>query len=338
MSANETIDHPCGRRFDSGTMGIMKTLVWRQAATLLTACAWVLGVTSLLGLLRLLPWLFHPEVPWTVIAPFASAVGAKATETTLLVGLPVGAALAAARLSREQIPFSLRLLILPTVLMGVAVAVGSSWTVNSSQPGRVAIGLLERSRASCAHAPRPRAAVVPMVGMSWLCFPGNPPRIVGALPGSNGQVWFSASRIEAAPDLSGFTLDDFQLSGDSSPWLRAANLHVGRARVTGLPPWGRPAKLSVAVRSALLAVSAWIIAAAVTVGQVRWRLGHVVAALLMGAGPALLVAAAVERLDASSADPGNYGWLPLLAGVSVAVSLLAARALSRWRFARASAG
>src|SRR5438309_11522646 len=53
------------------------------------------------GTVRLLPWLFDPAVPWRVAAPFARGLASVAIESALLVGWPVGWALASLRLAES---------------------------------------------------------------------------------------------------------------------------------------------------------------------------------------------------------------------------------------------
>jgi hypothetical protein len=270
----------------------------------------------------------RPEVPWSVSAPFAAAIGAKATETMLLLGFPVGCALAAVRLTHSQ--GLVRLTLFPTLFALALFAIGANWNVDADQPGRVAIGLLERTRKSCEGATEPRGAVVPMVGMSWLCFPGQQARVVGELPGSGGKVWFSARSLEAEPDLSGFTLSDFRLAGNAAPHLTAARLHVTHAQVTGLPPWGRPAKLPVPVRSALLGFAAWLIAVVSTLAFAWLDRRPGWAALLAAGAPAVLILALLGRLDTSNANPHQYGWLPLVAAVSAITATALFGSVARW--------
>jgi hypothetical protein len=52
----------------------------------------VLVIALFAGLVRLLPWMLASELPWGVVWPFAQALGAVALETSLLVGVPAGAA------------------------------------------------------------------------------------------------------------------------------------------------------------------------------------------------------------------------------------------------------
>ena len=320
----------------------MKALPWSQAAAIGVACAWGFAATSFVGSLRLLPWLLRPEVPWAASAPFAAAIGAKATETTLLLGVPLGCALAAARLARQGNRASARFLVFPTLFTLALGAGAASWRADATQPGRVAIGLLQRTRDSCRGAIEPRGMAVPMVGMSWLCFPDHEPRVVGMLPGSGGRVWFSARNLVARADLSEFTLEDLRLSGDASPLLASASLRVGRARVAGLPVWGRPAKLRVTTRAALLTVVAWVVGLVLTLGLIRFSIARPLMALAAGGGPALLVVVLLERLDRGFATESIYSLLPILGAASAMAAVLLARRVCRWwgttKFASESGG
>ena len=62
-----------------------------------TGACLAVGTAAALGLaaggIRLLPWLWSPEVPLEVALPFARALGAAATETALMFGLPISVTL-----------------------------------------------------------------------------------------------------------------------------------------------------------------------------------------------------------------------------------------------------
>src|SRR5512143_2958280 len=74
-------------------MGSLGRRALRNSAV---ALAVVLALACSGGLVRLLPWLLAPEVPFEVTLPFARALGASATETAFLFGVPLGFGLAAA--------------------------------------------------------------------------------------------------------------------------------------------------------------------------------------------------------------------------------------------------
>src|SRR6478609_220082 len=62
------------------------------------AAAAIMGVATLAGLVRVLPWIVAPNVPLRVALPFAQALFAVGLETTLLCAPPIGWALAASTL------------------------------------------------------------------------------------------------------------------------------------------------------------------------------------------------------------------------------------------------
>ncbi|HEY5241342.1 MAG TPA: hypothetical protein VIJ22_07750, partial [Polyangiaceae bacterium] len=67
----------------------------RNTALVASGAIALVGVVA--GAVRLMPWLLDPAVPWRVAAPFARGLAAVAFEAALLVGWPVGWALAACR-------------------------------------------------------------------------------------------------------------------------------------------------------------------------------------------------------------------------------------------------
>src|SRR5262245_19521487 len=165
----------------------------------------ILVAASSAGAVRLLPWLLAPEVPLEVCWPFARALGAVAVETTFLVGLPLGFAIAAGDFVRTGEARALLALgaaplrlaagsARAAALLAVgAYAASVAWGAEASTPGRFAARLLDEGRSSCVRARAPRSVLVPMLGVSWVCFPGSRPRVTGALPGTAGQAWFTAA-------------------------------------------------------------------------------------------------------------------------------------------------
>src|SRR5580692_2034193 len=67
----------------------------RNAALVATAILALVGLLA--GAVRVLPWLLDPAVPWRVAQPFARGLAAIAIEAALLVGWPIGWALACFR-------------------------------------------------------------------------------------------------------------------------------------------------------------------------------------------------------------------------------------------------
>src|SRR5580704_6193032 len=116
------------------------------------------GVLALVALsaacVRVLPWALDSRVPWRVAVPFARAITSVAVEASVLVGWPVGWALASfslvergearvlATLGERPAQTTLRLwpmaLAFGAVLAGASLAGGR----DASEPGRIVSALL----------------------------------------------------------------------------------------------------------------------------------------------------------------------------------------------------
>ena len=99
--------------------------------------------------MRVLPWLLDPRVPWRVAVPFGRAVASVAVEAAVLVGWPIGWALATfalcergearvlATLGERPARTAARLapmaLLFGTIVAGASLAGGR----DASEPGRV---------------------------------------------------------------------------------------------------------------------------------------------------------------------------------------------------------
>jgi hypothetical protein len=299
-------------------------------------CSFVMLLAMAAGLVRLLPWLVAPSVPLSVSGPFARALCAVALETSVLLGIPVGFALGAAvfvergearaLLTLGASPWRLVVGALPHALVLAALAllalrVGD---LDAQVPGRVAAALIVEGRRSCQGAREARSAVVPVVGVTWLCFPGRSPRVVGTVPRLGDRVWFSASELRPSPDLTEFAFQDLRIvtrRGQPGPNLR---LEASRALVSGLPPWGRPAKLPGAVRGPMVAGFSVALALLLAWFVIAASLPERLAAASTGALSAL---AALQMLHAvDNARGGNlaYLWVPAVGvGVTLVCSVAA---------------
>ncbi len=167
----------------SGSSGPLELLAARTAGV----SAGILALLALAGAsVRVLPWLLDPRVPWRMALPFGRAVASVAVEAAVLVGWPVGWALAAfvliergearvlAMLGERPLRTTGRLVPMALVfgaLGGAALAGGR----DASEPGRVLGDLLRAGRAACdgaatgAGAGGAGSAVeVPLLGAAWL--------------------------------------------------------------------------------------------------------------------------------------------------------------------------
>jgi hypothetical protein len=229
-------------------------------AALLSALVLALLAVAAAGV-RILPWLLDPEIPWALARPFARSVGAIAIEAAILVGWPVGWALATfglvergearvlATLGEPPAKTTLRLAPLALLLGAILASVSAVGARDATEPGRVLSELLEQGRIACTSARAPTTYTVPFVGATWLCDPSAAPRLVGHPPGGLGSAFYTAAAARIAPDLRRVELDE--------AWL-----HLGRARVhvktmsLRLPPFAQASALAPALRAVLLTLAA----------------------------------------------------------------------------------
>lgn len=305
-------------------------LVRRALRASVFATLMVAGVGLFAGLVRLLPWMFAPEVPLEVSLPFARALAASASETGFLVGAPVGFALAAARSVEDgevralaALGVSPLRLVASTALAGLAIAgmcLMTSLAWGSDSPGRFASDLVQKGHDSCARATTPKSASVPLVNVTWLCFPGSRPLVTGPLPGARGAAWFTAHGLSLSDDLGTATLRDLTVVSKPVEKQLRVTLHVDEGVVSGLPVWGRGVKLSLLERSVLLFVSVLVLCLAV-LGMTAGRgLSQRVLALVAGGAPALVALVLLHRMDSNSLAKG-FHWLVPLAGLLVVAVL-----------------
>lgn len=282
---------------------------------------------------RLLPWLLSPDVPREVALELARVLVAVAGEAAYVFGLPLGAALAGALLHERgeaRSLFALGVSPLQIVagswrmgLLLVGLFGSVSWGVGASlqSPGVFANQLLDAGRNSCSRARRPSSATLPLLDVSWLCIPGQPPLLAGSVPGAAGRVWFTAQGATVLPDMTQVKLQGAELAFRSDQGQRIARVRVTEARVTGLrwPGAGVRSGRHLRVLAALLSgVSAALMVMALTL---RFALGgRLFAAALAVVGSA----AALAGLQAFEGTGGRALFLPALFGVLSPLALLGA--------------
>jgi len=314
----------------------------------LAVAAGALAVALLAGAVRVLPLLLAPGVPLGLAPVLARGVAAVALEAALFVAPPIGWALAASRMverGEARALFAAGVSPLGIVArgwpaaLGVVAAAGLAaglWGREARAPGRAVRDLLAEARASCVKASPPAAAEVPLLGITWICLPGEPPRAVGPAPVRPGSLAgasrggaFAATSITVADDLASLDATDLDLVLPAAPGAGEARLHAAAASIRGLSPIGRASNLSVAARVIVLASSAALLAAAAAALALLRGVGGRLAALAIGAsGPAaaLLVFSALERAPSS---PIAYASVPLAGFAAVAAAALLARGVRR---------
>jgi hypothetical protein len=299
--------------------------------------ALVLGMATVAGAVRVLPWIVAPDVPLRVALPFARALLGVGLETALLSAPPVGWALAFAKLvERGEARAFFAVGVSPwgvvrrTVphLAGCAVlaaAAALAWGAEAAAPGRMVRAMVDQSRVACAHATSPRVLHVPFVGATWLCAAPSAPRIFGSLPGGGGQ--FTAADLRISDDLRAVELVDSRILLGTA----AVRLHVAETTVRGLVPWGRASNLGAAARSLLVAATGAGLALAAAWLLVQRVSGGRLVALLIGISGPIAALATLTRLEAAEHRPLVYFAVPLagLAALFAAHGLAGIAGLAR---------
>jgi hypothetical protein len=291
----------------------------------------VLVAAGLAAAVRLLPWLLDARVPLHVALPFARGLAAIALEASLLLGWPIGWALAAHRLVERGEALALQSLgeaptrtVRRLALQGAAFAalVGAASLVggrDANEPGRVVTELLEEGRAACAAPRVPSSFAVPFSGTTWLCRPDAPPRLVGRAPGALPGVFFSARAARVAGDLRQIELDDARLALGAGEPGRTGMVHVGTLALRGLPPWAQASSLPPTLRSVLLAASGVLAAALAALAALLRRpapRGRVHAILVGAAGP-LAALALLRLLERTEVGAAVYLTVPVACALAV---------------------
>jgi hypothetical protein len=287
-------------------------------------------------MIRVLPWALEPSIPWGTLAPFAKSLAEVAVEVSLMMGLPMGWAMAAGRFVERgefralaalgESPFRTMTRLLPQAFPFVALLLVTSTLLgrDAAAPGRVVNALLAEGRAACAPGETHR---VPFVSATWLCFSSpegaSAPRLVGRAP--LGGILFSAEGASVSDDLRRLELSDAQLSlapaaHDPSVPPRRVRVHVGSLVLRGLAPWARASALPPLLRGGLVAFSS--LAAGVTVvfgifRAYRRRVGRF-ASLALGATGPLVALGTLRALELRVPDHSPGVWLLLFAAVPLA--------------------
>lgn len=301
-------------------------------------CAGLAVAAVVAGSVRVLPWLLEPSVPLRVAIPFARGLAELAVEAALLVGWPLGFALAAHRFAERgdarvlallgEPPLRSALRLWPAMAPFAALLALVSFLGgrDAGAPGRVAQDLVAEGRAACEVATERSTRTVPFLSATWLCASGQPPLLYGHAPGAMGNAVYTARNVSIAGDMRRIDLDDAHLLfGDNQLAVKALTLR-------GLSPWAQSSSLPPLLRSVLLVLAALASAFAAVEAALRRTARGPMGALWLGAmGPlaALLVLRGLDRVDAR---PPSYVLLPVAALIA---TLLAARILLLLRGARA---
>ncbi len=315
----------------------MKSFPRACSAAALVAIAFVAAAGLVAGGIRLLPWLLDPAVSWRIAGPFARGLAAVAIESAILVGWPLGWALACASFverghARVLQTLGERPLATASRLTGhgaaFAIALGAVAGIygrDAGAPGAVATELVAHARAACAAVTAPTTFSIPFTSFTWLCVPGRTPRLTGSLAGflaSSSVV--SAEDARIAGDFRALTLSDARvlIEGKNGadprlgiPASLSLSVHVGRLTLRGMSPWAQASILPAAVRALILALSGWIAALAAAWTVLRSGIRSRVAAVIVGVAGPLIALALMRLFERTSAHPLTFAVLPLACAV-----------------------
>lgn len=289
------------------------------ASAAVVATMLILGAALVGATIRLLPWVLDPAIAWSTLAPFAKSLLAVAFEAALLIGWPVGWALATQRLvergearvlaSLGERPSRTVARLVPQGIVLAAVLLFSSAVLGREAvaPGRVVNSLIAEGRASCKSG---ATNGIPFVSATWLC--SDRPRLVGRSP--LGGVIFTAENASVSEDLRRIELSDARVSASN------VAIHVDTLVLRGLAPWARASALPPVLRALIVTASAfvggWVAALAILRAR-RRRVGGVAAAAIGASGP-LAALVTLRALELRVPDQASGTWLILFSLVPLA--------------------
>jgi len=299
--------------------------------TVMVCCGGLIGAALFAGAVRIVPWLLDPNVPMRVALPFVRGVIELAVEAAVLVGWPLGWALASHRFAERGEARAMMLLgetpfqaaaaqwrtALPCALvLGLASIMGAR---DASAPGAMAQDLLMQGRAACSHAAAPTTYAVPFVSVTWLCTPGSPPRLYGSGPGALHAIAFSAKEARIADDMRRIELDDARFS--LPPKGFPIDVHAQTVVIRGMAPWTHPSNVPPLLRALVVELAAALAAlAAIACGLTRLVRGTF-AAVCVGASGALASLGLMRAMERANAPAAVYLVTPI---VSLVVTLAVA--------------
>jgi len=301
-------------------------------------CGGLALATLVAGAVRVLPWVLDPNVPARVALPFARGVVELAIEAAVLVGWPIGWALAAHRFAERGEARAMMLLgesplrtaaaawrrAAPLACV-LAVASGAG-ALDASAPGRMAQALIEQGRAACASASSTRTFAVPFVDATWLCSgPGSAPVLYGSGPGAMRSVAFTAKDAHVAGDMRRIELDDARLSVSSS--ASNVSVHVAHLTIHGMAPWVHASNVPAPLRAfvAVLAAALAAVAAAAACVAPRPIFRGTFAAVLVGAVGPLAALAFMRALERAGAPAVWFLLTPIASALFPAALAMAKR-------------
>jgi hypothetical protein len=282
-----------------------------------------LGAALLFSTLRL--WdLALGNAPFALWLPFARPLLSAAFEASLLLGVPLAWLLAFCQVDRIR-PRARALALLGCVLVCFSAGGAILTDVGFRAPGRLAQELIETGRSSCASA-LGRRVDVPLANVAWACPPGSPMIVTGKPPELGGAV-FTATALKVSEDLRQLELANLELEVAPKGGRIGARIAVGKAKIVGFPPWGRPRHVPLPLR-----LAASLLGALATVGACilvsRGNRGSMLPVLLAAVGGIVLLAVQ-QALDRYQVGALGYLFAAPAGAVMVGVVALVVRGVGR---------
>jgi hypothetical protein len=294
----------------------------RAAARAAMIASGALGAVALFaGAVRIVPWLLDPKVPARVAVPFARGVVELAVEAAILVGWPLGFALASQKFAERGEARALMLLgespirsafsqwrsALP--LAGALALASALGALDATAPGRMAQDLIAQGRAACASTSSTKTVGIPFVSAVWLCAPGMQPRLYGWGPGALHGVSFTASDARVSGDMRRIDLDDARFSLSASD--TAVDVRAKRVALHGMSPWTHASNVGPLLRALIVVLSAALASLASVHATITRRARGTFAAVLVGVSGPLAALGLMRALDRAGAPTAAYLATPI---------------------------
>jgi hypothetical protein len=259
------------------------------------SCTLIMVLCAILIGFRLVPQHFEQGTAWGILWPMMVAGLVRSFEVAVLIGTPVGFALARVRSSPNALPKSAGSSVVLAKCLRfvpafgwfvVAGALGAYTSLRWNAPAGVARDVIEASRRACVESHGKSGAAIPLIGAHWVCAPSAVPRLVGEISKQGRTTQYSASAIDLSRELDYVDLTDLKLVSLSSVSAPSVHLAVGEARLRGVLPWVNAARFRGWERAFYVAAAALCLAlldASTTLRRVpRRRFVQVLAALVGG--------------------------------------------------------
>lgn len=209
-------------------------------------------------------YLFHGAISG-MMWPLLSAAVPAVLEVALVLGTPLGVAIAMLRLCPSASGKSAGGSVLGCSRLRAAIGFGVLWFVIAAglgsqlgrrlaMPGVVARGLLRGARDDCSRSlGQQRSPVLPLLNARWICTGLAPPRLVGKVTIAGAFANFSAANIEVPDDLAGVELDELEIESTAVGARPKIHLAVRGASLRGAVPWAKTRRLSAVIRAIFVA-------------------------------------------------------------------------------------